>query len=47
MTYTIKMDLELDEDGISSNEEIAEMVKEMCSSTAIEASNIKILDVND
>lgn len=47
MTYTIKMDLFIDDDKILSDEEVVEAVKELINSTTIEFNNIQVVDVND
>jgi hypothetical protein len=47
MTYTVKLDLYIDEEDISSDEEVKDFIKESMSSSAIDVSNISILEVND
>ena len=45
MTYTIKMDIFIDDDNIIEDEDLKEAIKEMMNMVAI--SNFKVLDIND
>ena len=47
MTYTVQLDFWIDEDGIRSDEEIVEILKEIFDYSGCSASNILVLDVND
>lgn len=47
MTYTVKFDLYVDEEGITDNSDIKDFVKECMDSSAVGVSNIQVLDVND
>jgi hypothetical protein len=47
MTYTVKFDLFIDEEGISDDSDIKDYIKECMDSSAVGVSNIQILDVND
>lgn len=47
MTYTIKLDLFIDEEGVSDDEAIKDFIKECIDSSAIGVSNIQVLDIND
>ena len=45
MTYTIKMDIFIDDDNIIEDEDLKEAIKEMMNMVTI--SNFKVLDIND
>lgn len=47
MTYTVKLDLFIDEEGISDDEIIKDFIKESMDSAAISVRNIQVLEVND
>ena len=47
MTYTIKLNMSIDEDGICSKEEIEEMMKTCFECIYASVGEIEILDIND
>lgn len=47
MTYTVKFDLYIDEEGITDDADIKDFVKESMDSSAVGVSNIQVIDVND
>jgi len=47
MIYTISLDLYIDSDEIISEEEIVVTLKRLINSASVNASNIKVYDIND
>lgn len=47
MLYTVKLDFFIDEDGVRTDEEVQEVIKEIFDCCNCTASDIKVLDVND
>lgn len=47
MTYTVQLDFFIDEDSVMSNEEVQLVVKEIFDCCNCDASNIRVVDVND
>ena len=47
MTYTVQLDFFIDEDGIRTDEEVQEVVKEIFDYSNCCASNIRVIEVND
>lgn len=47
MTYTVQLDFFIDEDGVRTNAEVEEVIKEIFDSCYCDASNIRVLDIND
>lgn len=47
MTYTVQLDFFIDEDGIRTDEEIVEVVKEIFDYSNCDASNVRVIEVND
>ena len=47
MTYTVKLDFFIDEDGVRTDEEVKEALKEIFDYCSCSASDIVVLDVND
>ena len=47
MRYTVQLDFWIDEDGIRTNEEVVELVKEVFDYSSCYASNVKVIEVND
>ena len=47
MKYTVVLDFFIDEDGIRTDDEVVEVVKEIFDYSNCTASDIKVLDVND
>ena len=47
MKYTVQLDFFIDEDAIRTDEEVKEVVEEIFDYSNCNASNIKVIDVND
>ena len=47
MTYTVKLDLFIDEDTIRTDDKVQDIVKEIFDYCNCSASNIVVLDVDD
>lgn len=47
MEYTVQLDFFIDEDGIRTDDEVKEVVKEIFDCCNCYASNIKVIDIND
>lgn len=47
MKYTVQLDFLIDEDGVRTDEEVVEVVKEIFDYSGCYASNVKVLEVND
>ena len=47
MNYTVQLDFFIDEDAIRTDEEVKEVVEEIFDYSNCNASNIKVIDVND
>lgn len=47
MTYTVQLDFWIEEDGVRTDEEVAELVKEVFDYSSCFASNVKVIEVND
>lgn len=47
MTYTVQLEFFIDEDGVRSDDQVAEVVKEIFDYCNCDALNIKVLDVNE
>lgn len=47
MIYTVKLDFWIEEDGIRTDGEVVELVKEIFDYSSCYASNVKVLEVND
>ena len=47
MTYTVQLEFFIDEDGVRSDEQVEAVVKEIFDYCNCDASNIRVLDVND
>ena len=47
MTYTVQLDFWIEEDGIRTDEQVVEVVKEIFDYSGCSASNVRVLEVND
>lgn len=47
MRYSVQLDFWIDEDGIRTDEEVIETVKEIFDYCSCSASNVRVLEVND
>lgn len=47
MTYTVALDFWIEEDGVRTDEEVVDLVKEIFDYCNCYASNVKVLEVND
>ena len=47
MTYTVQLDFWIDEDGVRTDEEVKDVLKEIFDTGATSVSDIKVIDVND
>lgn len=47
MTYTVSLDFWIEEDGVRTDEEVVEIVKEIFDYSSCFASNVKVIEVND
>lgn len=47
MTYTVQLDFDINEDGIRTNEEVVELVKDIFDYSSCYASNVRVIEVND
>lgn len=47
MKYTVQLDFFIDEDGIRTDDEVEEVVKEIFDCCNCYASNIRVISVND
>ena len=47
MKYTVQLDFSIDEDAVRTDEEVKEVVEEIFDYSNCNASNIKVIDVND
>ena len=47
MTYTVQLDFWIEEDGVRTDEEVVEVVKEIFDYSSCYASNVRVLEVND
>ena len=47
MTYTVQLDFWIDEDGVRTDEQVEEVLKEIFDYSGCSASNVRVIDVND
>lgn len=47
MTYTVQLDFWIDEDGIRTDEEVIEVVTDIFDYSGCDASNVRVIEVND
>ena len=47
MNYTVQLDFFIDEDAVRTDEEVKEVVEEIFDYSNCNASNIKVIDIND
>ena len=47
MTYTVQLDFFIDDDAIRTDEEVQEIVKEIFDTCNCDASNIRLIEIND
>ena len=47
MVYTIKLNLRIDEDGVTSTKEIENLLYDALDAAAIDVTDVEILDIND
>ena len=47
MTYTVQLDFWIDEDGIRTDEEVTEILKEIFDYSGCIVSNVRVFEVND
>ena len=47
MTYTVMLDFTIDEDGVRTDNEVVEVVKEIFDYSNCSTSNVKVIEVND
>lgn len=47
MTYTVQLEFWIDEDGVRTDAEVVEVVKDIFDYSDCSASNIRVIEVND
>lgn len=47
MTYTVQLEFWIDEDGVRTDEEVIEVVKDIFDYSGCDASNVRVIEVND
>jgi hypothetical protein len=47
MTYTVQLEFWIDEDGIRTDEEVAEVIMDIFDYSGCDASNVRVIEVND
>ena len=47
MTYTVQLDFWIEEDGVRTDEEVVEVVKEIFDYCSCYATNVRVLEVNN
>lgn len=47
MTYTVKLDFWIDEDGVRTDEEVIEVINDIFDYSGCTASDVRVIEVND